>query len=180
MDVERRSAIHDAMVRLSDGDRSAFDVLLDELWPVILSYVGRGVRGTADAEDIAQEVFMKICSRIADFDRTRDGLSWAFGIASYEVLTHRKRVLRRCEVHDEAAFEREDEDTALPDAALVQREMAHAFEQALGGLTTDDRRALGLVIRVPATGPADPALRKRKQRALERLRGVWRRIYGDP
>jgi hypothetical protein len=33
---------------------------------------------------------------------------------------------------------------------------------------------------VPATGPADPALRKRKQRALERLRGVWRRIYGDP
>ena len=36
MDATRRKAIHDAMVRLSDGDRTAFEVLVDELWPVIL------------------------------------------------------------------------------------------------------------------------------------------------
>ncbi len=29
MDIARRKTIHDAMVRLSDGDRSAFDVPLD-------------------------------------------------------------------------------------------------------------------------------------------------------
>jgi RNA polymerase sigma-70 factor (ECF subfamily) len=75
MDAGYRKAIHDALVRLSDGDRTAFDVLLDQLWPVILSFARRGVGPGADAEDIAQEVFFRICSRITDFDRTRDGLS---------------------------------------------------------------------------------------------------------
>src|SRR5688572_24139065 len=87
MDSTRRSIIHAALVRLADGDRSAIEVLLSELWPVLLSFAERGVGQRADAEDIAQEAFLKICSRSADFDRTRDGLSWAFGIASYEIKT---------------------------------------------------------------------------------------------
>ena len=74
MDAARRKTIHDAMVRLSDGDRGAFDVLLDDLWPVILSFARRGVGEGADAEDVAQEVFFRICARISDFDRGRDGL----------------------------------------------------------------------------------------------------------
>jgi RNA polymerase sigma-70 factor (ECF subfamily) len=180
MDAVRRKAIHDAMVRLSDGDRSAFDVLLDELWPVILSFAKRGVGGTADAEDIAQEVFSKICSRIADFDRGRDGLSWAFKIGSYEILTHRKRVRRRREVHDEQTLEREPHDAASQDLLLEQREVAVAFETALGGLTEEERVTLGLVPPVATSGPASPALRKRKQRALERLRRIWRGIYAEP
>ncbi|HEU5072963.1 MAG TPA: sigma-70 family RNA polymerase sigma factor, partial [Polyangiaceae bacterium] len=94
MDAARRKAIHDAMVRLSDGDRTAFDVLLDELWPVILAFAKRGAGPGVDAEDVAQEVFYKLCARIADFDRRRDAVSWAFGIASYELMTHRRRILR--------------------------------------------------------------------------------------
>jgi RNA polymerase sigma-70 factor, ECF subfamily len=188
MDAVRRKAIHAAMVRLSDGDRSAFDVLLDELWPVLLSFAKRGVGATADAEDIAQEVFLKICSevflkicsRIADFDRSRDGLSWAFGIGSFEILTHRKRARRRREVHDETALEREAHDEASHDLVLEQREVAVAFERAVGGLTEDERALLGLVPQGAASGPASPALRKRKQRALERLRNIWKGIYGEP
>jgi RNA polymerase sigma-70 factor (ECF subfamily) len=179
METVRRKAIHDAMVRLSDGDRSAFDVLLDELWPVILSFARRGVGDTADAEDIAQEVFLKICSRIADFDRRRDGLSWAFGIGSYEILTHRKRARRRREVHDETALAHEVDEAAGADAVLEQRELALAFEQAVGALTEDDRLNLGLMPLAPA-GAGSPAHRKRKQRALERLRSIWRQIYGEP
>jgi RNA polymerase sigma-70 factor, ECF subfamily len=179
MDAVRRKAIHDAMVRLAPGDRSAFDVLLDELWPVIQSFAKRSVGDTADAEDIAQEVFLKICSRIADFDRGRDGLSWAFGIGSYEVLTHRQRARRRREVHDETALERPTHDATSADMALEKREFALAFEQAVGALTEDDRLLLG-VARQVSIGPSSPALRKRKQRALERLRGIWRSIYGEP
>jgi RNA polymerase sigma-70 factor, ECF subfamily len=180
MDAVRRKAIHDAMVRLSDGDRSAFDVLLDELWPVILSFARRGVGATADAEDIAQEVFLKICSRIADFDRNRDGLSWAFAIGSFEILTHRKRARRRREVNDDNALEREANEAASQDMVLEQRELAVAFERAVGGLTEDERVVLGLVSSETASGPAGPALRKRKQRALERLRTIWRSVYGEP
>ena len=166
MDTARRKTIHDAMVRLSDGDRRAFDVLLDELWPVILSFAERGV-ARADAEDVAQEVFYRICSRIADFDRTRDGVSWAFGIASYQIMTHRKRTQRRREVHDETALATETDRGASQEEALIDRELVLAFEQAVGALTLEDRIILGLVPNAPGLGPASPAVRKRRQRALD-------------
>jgi RNA polymerase sigma factor (sigma-70 family) len=180
MDAARRKAIHDAMVRLSDGDRSAFDVLLDELWPVILSFARRGLGGTLDAEDVAQEVFMKICSRIADFDRGRDGLSWAFGIVSYEVLTYRKRAQRRREVQDDLALEQAADPDGSQEGVLIERELALAFEQAVGALTEEDREVLGITSQGRLLGPASPAQRKRRQRALDRLRNVWRSIYGEP
>ncbi len=179
MDTARRKTIHDAMVRLSDGDRSAFDVLLDELWPVVLSFAERGVGRGADAEDVAQEVFYRICSKIADFDRNRDGLSWAFGIASYEIMTHRKRRLRRREVHDETALFTEAARGDSQEEMLIERELRVAFAQAAGALTDEDRVVLGLVPSAVGPGPASPAFRKRKQRALDRLRGLWRSIHGD-
>src|SRR5262249_33887765 len=92
VDPARRRIIHDALVRLSDGDRTAVDSLLEELWPVIRAFAERGLGHAAEAEDVAQEVFLRICSRISDFDRERDGVSWAFGIAAYQVLTHRRRI----------------------------------------------------------------------------------------
>lgn len=178
MDAARRKLIHDAMVRLSDGDRGAFDVLLDELWPVVLSFAERGVGRGADAEDVAQEVFLKVCSRIADFEPRRDGLSWAFGIASYEIMTHRRRVQRRREVHDEASLTNQVDGAASQEDAFIAREMAVAFEQAVGGLEEEDRRLLGLGEEKRA-GAAGATVRKRKQRALDRLRGFWRDIYGS-
>src|SRR5262252_4476129 len=93
MNEAERKAVHDAMVRLADGDRSAVRQLLDALWPILLAFARRGV-ALEDAEDVAQETFLRICARISDFDRTRDGLSWAFGIAKYEVLTQRRRQRR--------------------------------------------------------------------------------------
>jgi len=179
MDATRRKTIHQAMVRLAEGDRTAFDVLLDELWPVVLSFAQRGVGWGPDAEDVAQEVFLRICARIADFDRQRDGLSWAFGIASHEVMSHRRRVQRRREVHDEPALADRADEGDSQEHALMSREVRAALEQALGALTDDDRRALGLLPLVEAAGVPGATLRKRKQRALDRLRDVWRAIHGE-
>ena len=182
METPRRKAVHDAMVRLADGDRGAFDLLLDQLWPVVLSLARvRGVAQGADAEDIAQDVFMKICARIADFDRARDGLSWAFGIASYEILTHRRRRQRRREVDGAPALREVADPAASTEELLVRRELLTALEQAAGALSDDDRRLLGLQP-APAGEPGVPAatLRKRRQRALDRLRVVWRGLNGEP
>jgi RNA polymerase sigma-70 factor (ECF subfamily) len=179
MDAGSRKAIHEAMVRLADGDRAAFDVLLDELWPVILSFARRGVGGGADAEDVAQEVFVRICSRITEFDRARDGLAWAFGIARYEIMTQRRRQQRRREVNDELVLETEPDGAASAEQRLIDGEMEAAFDQAVGALSDDDRMALGLGDGRRAEGISAPAARKRKQRALARLRGLWRTINGE-
>jgi RNA polymerase sigma-70 factor, ECF subfamily len=179
MDSSRRTSIHDAMVRLSDGDRTAFPMLVDELWPVLLSFARRGVRDEVDAEDIAQEVFYRICSRIADFDPSRDGLSWAFGIARFEIMTHRRRLQRRREVYDETLLPGVEHPALSQEELMLQRELAIAFESTLGALTDDDRRTLGLLEPVVTDGLGAATLRKRKQRALDRLRDLWRSLYGE-
>lgn len=178
MDAARRNAIHEAMVRLSDGDRTAFDLVLDELWPVLRSFALRGLRHSADAEDVAQETFYKICANIGDFDRRRDGLSWAFGIASHELMTHRRRQQRRREVPHDASVTATADSAASQEAQLVDRDILSALEEALGALTEEDRRTLG--VHAAPTNATGPTQRKRRQRALERLRDLWRRRHGEP
>jgi RNA polymerase sigma-70 factor (ECF subfamily) len=179
MDAVRRKAIHDAMVRLADGDRSAMNLLVSELWPVLLAFAQRGLGHEQDAEDVAQEVFLRICSRISDFETTRDGLSWAFGIASYEIMTQRKRRGRRRELSGSHGTELRLDPGASQEDILIRTELAEAMTYVVGAMSDEDRASLG--IDGHAVGELPRAtLRKRRQRALDRLRVAWRKLYGEP
>lgn len=180
MTPDRRKSIHEALVRFADGNRSAIDVLMAELWPVLLDFARRSLASDPDAEDVAQEVFVRICSRIAEFERDRDGLSWTFGIASYEVMTQRRRLQRRREVTDGSLVPVADQCSSAEDS-LIGQELLDALARSLGELTAEDRLVLG----VGAPGSNDVSiqgatLRKRRQRTLERLRNIWRGLYGRP
>jgi RNA polymerase sigma-70 factor (ECF subfamily) len=48
-----------------------------------------------DAEDLAQEVRMRLWQQFSKYDRTKDFGAWARSIAYYVVLAHRKTVARR-------------------------------------------------------------------------------------
>jgi RNA polymerase sigma-70 factor (ECF subfamily) len=179
MGPERRKAIQDAIARLADGDRAAMPQLVGELWPVLLAFAQRGLRDRQDAEDVAQEVFLRICSRVSEFDRTRDALSWAFGIATFEVMTQRRRLQRRRESFSVSGVADGGGAFASMEEHALQAELRVVLTEALGELSLDERAQLGLDDTV-SVGAAPPALRKRRQRALDRLRVVWRRIYGEP
>jgi RNA polymerase sigma-70 factor (ECF subfamily) len=180
MDAFRRRTIHDAMVRLADGERSVFPVLLDQLWPVILAFAQRGLGHAQDAEDVAQEVFLRVCSRISDFDRRRDGLSWVFGIASYEIMSQRRRRPRRREADGSPALQRRPDPAVSQEEAVMKEELTAALTLVIGALSREDRLALGLLEGPEAKTQGGAAVRKRRQRALERLRLAWRRIHGEP
>lgn len=178
MDPDRRQKINTAIRQLADGDRSAMRGLVAELWPVLVAFAQRGLKHSPDAEDVAQEVLLKICSRISEFDPARDGLSWAFGIAAFEIMTQRKRSSRRRETAgDNTVVDAADSATSAEDQ-LIERELRDALEAAIGKLDAADWAVLGIGTS-PAGAPASPAHRKRRQRALERLRIVWRRLYGE-
>jgi len=177
MDSERRTAIQQAMLRLADGDRAAMPALVEQLWPVLLSYAERGLRDAGGAEDVAQEVLFRISSRISEFDRTRDPLSWAFGIATFEIMTQRKRRQRRRETLLGETMPESEESVQSAEDAVMQAEVRVALSGALGQLSPDDVAQLGLF--EVRTLPATSAMRKRRQRALDRLRTIWRNIYGQ-
>ena len=56
-----------------------------------LSYFGVG---TANVEDLAQEVFLVLHRRLDDFDAKQDLRSWLFGIARRVAQTHRRGMAR--------------------------------------------------------------------------------------
>src|SRR3954468_13749759 len=141
MDADRRRQLQAWMVRFADGDRAAFQPLFDALWPVLLGFARRALDHTADAEDAAQQAMLKIFSRISDFDRARDGLGWALGIAGYEVLTVRKQRARRREA-GAAALAGLRQDGAGAEERAIAEELAVAVRGLLGELPARDRAAL--------------------------------------
>jgi len=177
MDPHHRRQIHEAMVRLAEGDRSAFAFVFDELWPPILRFVERALPGRAEAEDVAQQALVKLFARIAEFDTGRDGVAWAFGIVSYEVKTLRRQEQRRREVRYDAGADRIADRSQSPELRAIQDDLARALEAALGELAPADRALLvDGEVAMPGA-PSATTLRKRRQRAIERLRSAWRKRH---
>lgn len=172
MNAQQRRSVHGAMVRLAEGDRSAFDAVFAGLWPELLGFVRRAMCGEPDAEDLAQQTLLKIFFRISEFDTGRDGVAWAFGIAVYEVRTLRRKRHRRREVSADGGNPAPDR-RPTPEALAIESDLRRALAESIEELTEADRAVLLPDDRVDATvSPA--AWRKRRQRALERLRSVWR------
>lgn len=172
MNAPRRRQVHGAMVRLAEGDRGAFDAVFAGLWPELLAFVRSAMPGDPEAEDLAQQALQKIFFRISDFDTSRDGVTWAFGIAIYEVRTLRRKRQRRKEVNADSVTTAADRRPS-PEALLIETDLRRALTDSLGELTDTDRAVL-LPGDTAVADVAPAAWRKRRQRALDRLRTVWR------
>ena len=168
------------LARLADGDRSVFPQLFARLWPPIRRLCLSLLRNEADAADAAQEALQKILERApADYDRSRPALPWALTIAGWECRTLLRKRQRRREVPEQERHE----PAADPEQRFVQQDLSSAALEALGSLSEADRETLVATFwdeaaAAPGGVPAAATMRKRRQRALARLRDTFRRLYG--
>jgi DNA-directed RNA polymerase specialized sigma24 family protein len=103
--------------------------------------------------------------------------AWAFGIVAYEIRTLRRQEQRRRESPHDAAAGRAADLSQSPEALAVLEDLTRALTAALGQLSTADREVLLADDTGEISAPSPSALRKRRQRALERLRTAWRRLH---
>lgn len=68
------------------GDEESLDILIQSYLKPIYSFVYRYVGNAKDAEDITQEVFLKVWRHIKKFDRNRSFKTWLFTIAKNTAL----------------------------------------------------------------------------------------------
>jgi RNA polymerase sigma-70 factor (ECF subfamily) len=126
-----RADLHRNLQRLADGDRSAFSSVYKALWPVLRAFVVRQLP-PSDSEDVAQDALLKVFARASDFDPEREAVTWALGIAAFEVRTARKRAARRKEElveHLPSGIQ-----TASPEEAIMDRNLEAAALEVLGAL----------------------------------------------
>ena len=176
MDLDTRRRLNAAIVRLADGDRTAFPDIFQDLWPSLRRFVARALGDRPDVEDVAQQALVNLCFRIAEFDRSRDGVAWAFGIAAWEVRTLLRKVQRRREAPD-TAMSTLAVDGPNPEEQVLHDNVRRAVMELIDILPDGDRKTLLDELDDAAGGPATPAQRKRRQRALSRLRDLWGHHY---
>ena len=177
MEPWRRDQLHQWLVRLADGDRSAFDPLFQTLWPLLRRFAARLLPNSVDAEDAAQQALMRVFGRAGEFDRQRDALTWIFGIVAWECRTVRRKAVRR---REDPLLEGIDlaARTDSGEAELVERNLLAAVHELLGSLRPQDVETILLAFRGRRPIGGGAAFRKRLERALKRLRDAWRLKHG--
>jgi RNA polymerase sigma-70 factor (ECF subfamily) len=166
-----RQRLNELVARLADGDREAFHPVFLSLAPLLRRFARRRL-AAEDAEDVAQEALVKVFAKAARFDRSRDALSWALGIAAWEIRTAlRKRQRRREEALDGQTLESRTDHIPTPEDAAIARSLDAALDDALRTLPARDQETLRAYARDERTLGVPPAtFRKRVERGLARLR----------
>src|SRR5438067_6585268 len=96
------------MQRTSGGDLAALGELFDRHQPAVHAFLSRFLGDATLAEDVVQEVFLRVWRYRQSFDAGQRFAAWLYGIARHTALTEAGRSHRRELSLDElAADERE-------------------------------------------------------------------------
>ena len=89
--MDSESGLVDAAVA---GDRDAFDALVTRYQVPILGLARALLTGSPDAEDVAQEIFVRAWRSLKGFRGDCPFKSWLYRIAVNVVISHQRRLMR--------------------------------------------------------------------------------------
>ena len=128
--------------RTTRGELSAFEQLVDRHRPVVVRVAARIV-GSADAEDVSQDAFLRAFHRVDRFRGDAPFRTWLLRIAHNAALDHLRR--RRAEPVDPETLDTSEESPSRPPAEqLEMRERTERLERKLHGLSPQHRVVLVL------------------------------------
>jgi RNA polymerase sigma-70 factor (ECF subfamily) len=138
------------MVAVQHGDSAAFEYLLDKYHRPIVNFIYRVVNNAEEAEELAQEVFLRIYRARQTYQPKARFASWIYKIATNLSLKEaaRKRRLRfwnrNHHAADEPQFAEEAISDPLPDAErrLISSELGVIVRRAIRSLPPNERTAL--------------------------------------
>ena len=139
------------MERVRDGDEAAFDALMNRYKKPVLNFIYRMVRDASVAEELAQEVFVKIYMARHRYRATAKFSTWLFKVATTTTLKHirkHSRIVRQSELDSGEGAERyyclgvDERPDAL--AVVEQRELMQLVRQALAELPEKEQLAISL------------------------------------
>ncbi len=128
--------------RAQGGSVPCFAELVKRFEGRLLNFLRRKTGSTHDAEDLAQEAFVRAWQRFEQYDPRWQFSTWLFTIAHRLAITHRRRhvVATFCDTLELAAVDRDD-----PARLLADREQGgQLWETADRILTETQRTALWL------------------------------------
>jgi RNA polymerase sigma-70 factor, ECF subfamily len=139
------------MLRVKAGDDSAFEYLVQKYRRPMLSFMYRMAHNTAVAEDLAQEVFLRVYRSREKYEASAKFTTWLYRIASNLAVNH-ARDTRHLRPENTVSLDEPDQETGLtvdvPDDsltaedAIVRRERLAAIRQRVEALPERQKMAL--------------------------------------
>jgi RNA polymerase sigma-70 factor (ECF subfamily) len=135
----------DLVERLQASDPAAFEALVRAYQHRVFGVAVRMLGNRTDAEDIAQEVFLRVYRAIGTFRGEAKLSTWLYGIASNLCLNRLASADRHRVRHDEDAIMRAPSEAADATATIERNEVDTALRQAIAELP--DERRIVVVLR---------------------------------
>jgi RNA polymerase sigma-70 factor (ECF subfamily) len=168
--------------RIAAGDQQAFAELVDRYQRPLFGFLGRMGMGQAQAEDIAQETFVRAWTQLHNYQPQRAQFStWLYTIARNLAINALQSAAQQHEVPTAEPPELASEQ-AGPAQAMERAQQQAYLQAALRQLPMAERSALALVY-VHELGLADvariegdsvAAIKTRLHRAKQKLRELLR------
>jgi RNA polymerase sigma-70 factor (ECF subfamily) len=139
------------VLRVQAGEKAAFDLLVRKYQHRVLKLVSRFVSDAAEAEDVAQEAFIKAYRALASFRGDSAFYTWLYRIAintakNALVSNRRRPVDFDLDLQDPEQYDRharlKEGDT--PEGVLLTEEIRSVVEKAMEQLPEDLRTAIVL------------------------------------
>ncbi|HEX8466000.1 MAG TPA: RNA polymerase sigma factor [Abditibacterium sp.] len=133
--------------RLRNGERGAFETLLDLYGPRVQKLARRYAHSAADAEDLTQEIFLDLFKSVATFRGEAQLSTWTYRVALNHCLRWRDKQTRENCRRDENSDEIELPSLDVssdPQGRAAQRELRGEVHHALGDLSEMHREIIVL------------------------------------
>ncbi len=141
----------DVMLRVKAGDDAAFEYLVQKYRRPMVSYMYRMCHNAAAAEDLAQEVFLRVYRSRGNYEPSAKFTTWLYRIATNLAVNH-ARDSRHERPENTVSVDEPDQETGLaldlPDGsltaeeALLRRERMAAIRQRVESLPVRQRTAV--------------------------------------
>jgi len=123
----------DLLLRFKDGDLSAFEDLIIEYQNKIFSLCRYMLGNARDAEDAAQDVFIKAYQKLNDFKPEASLYTWLYRIGVNTCLDYKRKSFLRLRNHSESKMNSLPGDST-PEKEYQSKETSMAITRALAGL----------------------------------------------
>jgi RNA polymerase sigma-70 factor (ECF subfamily) len=152
-DAEKR-ALNDRdvglMLRVREGDNEAFELLVELHQSAVIGTVAKMLGGASEAEDIAQQVFIRIWKSAKRYQPQAKFTTWMFTITRNLVFNETRRRKRKPTVsveerEEESHQQVEDVHSTTPDQDVLHSELERAVDDAIQALP--DKQRLAVVLR---------------------------------
>jgi RNA polymerase sigma-70 factor (ECF subfamily) len=175
------------IARAAAGDPAAFQVLVEQHRTMVYRVAYQFAGNHHDAEDIAQDVFIKVYRSLARFRQDAQLTSWIYRIAMNACIDHRRRQSPAVSTfvgpspdHPDDPMENTVEEAPGPETSAYAGELGQVLTAAIGRLPQGQRlvfimrhyEGLKLVEIAAALGLAEGTVKRQLHAAVHRLRAA--------